>query len=238
MSTVTYKVFDSVATITLNRPSQVNAFNVAMRDDLFRVLELYRDDRNAHSALLCGSGNKGFCSGADLSEFGTAPSQVIARSVRWERDLWGMFLSVKKPVIVALHGYVIGSGLEIACLGDIRIASRDAVFSMPEAALGLLPAAGGSQTLARVVGQSRAVEILQMGIKIDADKAKNIGLVHEVIPRKNLHDRLLSVSNSLASINPSLLAAVKRSVNEGMDLSLEGGIRLEKRLAASSIQAL
>ena len=238
MSTVTYKVFNSVATITLNRPNQVNAFNVAMRDDLFRVLELYRDDRNAHSAVLCGSVNKGFCSGADLSEFGTGPSQVIARSVRWERDLWGMFLSVKKPVIVALHGYVIGSGLEIACLGDIRIASRDAVFSMPEAALGLLPAAGGSQTLARVVGQSRAVEILQMGIKIDADKAKNIGLVHEVIPRKNLHDRLLSVSNSLASINPSLLAAVKRSVNEGMDLSLEGGIRLEKRLAASSIQAL
>ena len=176
--------------------------------------------------------------GADLGEFGSAPSIATAREVRWERDLWGMFLSVKKPVIVALHGYVIGSGLEIACLGDIRIASRDAVFSMPEAALGLLPAAGGSQTLARVVGQSRAVEILQMGIKIDADKAKNIGLVHEVIPRKNLHDRLLSVSNSLASINPSLLAAVKRPVNEGMDLSLEGGIRLEKRLAASSIQAL
>ena len=209
-----------------------------MRDELYMSLGSACDDPTVKVIAISGAGERGFCAGADLGEFGSAPSIATAREVRWERDLWGMFLSVKKPVIVALHGYVIGSGLEIACLGDIRIASRDAVFSMPEAALGLLPAAGGSQTLARVVGQSRAVEILQMGIKIDADKAKNIGLVHEVIPRKNLHDRLLSVSNSLASINPSLLAAVKRSVNEGMDLSLEGVIRLEKRLSASSIQAL
>ena len=238
MKTVLCSKTGSVFSIVLNRPEVINAFNVQMRDELYMSLGSACDDPTVKVIAISGAGERGFCAGADLGEFGSAPSIATAREVRWERDLWGMILSVKKPVIVALHGYVIGSGLEIACLGDIRIASRDAVFSMPEAALGLLPAAGGSQTLARVVGQSRAVEILQMGIKIDADKAKNIGLVHEVIPRKNLHDRLLSVSNSLASINPSLLAAVKRSVNEGMDLSLEGGIRLEKRLAASSIQAL
>ena len=238
MKTVLCSKTGSVFSIVLNRTEVINAFNVQMRDELYMSLGSACDDPTVKVIAISGAGERGFCAGADLGEFGSAPSIATAREVRWERDLWGMFLSVKKPVIVALHGYVIGSGLEIACLGDIRIASRDAVFSMPEAALGLLPAAGGSQTLARVVGQSRAVEILQMGIKIDADKAKNIGLVHEVIPRKNLHDRLLSVSNSLASINPSLLAAVKRSVNEGMDLSLEGGIRLEKRLAASSIQAL
>ena len=118
-----------------------------MRDELYETLKLLRDDPNAKVAILKGSGERGFCAGADLTEFGTAPSQVIAREVRWERDLWGLFHTQPKPIVAALHGYVIGSGIEIASLCDIRIAADNCIFRMPEVALGMVPAAGGTQTI-------------------------------------------------------------------------------------------
>ena len=151
-STVLLDKAGAVAVVTLNRPAVINAFNVQMRDDLYSTLEAVRDDPDVRSILITGAGDRGFCAGADLTEFGTAPSQTVARQVRWERDLWGLFLSISKPLTAALHGYVIGSGVEIACLCDIRIASENSVFRMPEAALGMVPAAGGSQTLPRTIG--------------------------------------------------------------------------------------
>ena len=231
MSTVTYNVVDNVATITLNRPNQVNAFNVDMRDDLFRVLELYRDDQNALSALLCGSGHKGFCSGADLSEFGTAPSQVIARSVRWERDLWGLFLTLRKPIVVALHGYVIGSGIEISNLCDIRIAAENAKFRMPESELGLLPAAGGTQTLPRLIGQKRAMKMLLTGEEIDVKDAKRYCLIDRIVPNDALMDESFEVAASLTDIPLSRIALIKGLVREGLDLPIDKGLYLERMTA-------
>ena len=96
---VIYRCEDGIAHLTLNRPRQINAFNVQMRDELFETLCLFQDDPNARVGLLRGGGERGFCAGADLTEFGTAPSQVVARSVRWERDLWGLFRELRKPLI-------------------------------------------------------------------------------------------------------------------------------------------
>ena len=141
--TVLYSKDGPVAHIVLNRPHVINSYNVRMRDELFQALEAVRDDPDVRVAILTGAGDRGFCAGADLTEFGSAPSQVIARSARWERDIWGLFLCIKKPLVAALHGHVIGSGVEIACLCDVRIASEDAVFSMPEVALGMIPARRG-----------------------------------------------------------------------------------------------
>ena len=132
-----------MARLTLNRPRRLNAYNVAMRDELYALLEAVRDDPEVRAVVLSGAGERAFCAGADLSEFGTAPSQVVARAVRWERDVWGLFLAIDKPIVAALHGYVIGSGVEMACLCDLRVASEDATFAMPETALGMAPAAGG-----------------------------------------------------------------------------------------------
>ena len=113
---VLYQATNGIAHIKLNRPDQINAFNVKMRDMLFQTLELFRDDNESKVAIISGEGERGFCAGADLTEFGTTPSQVISREVRWERDLWGLFISLRKPIIAKLHGYVIGSGIEIAAL--------------------------------------------------------------------------------------------------------------------------
>ena len=126
--TLIYEKQGPIAWVTLNRPAVLNAYNLAMRDELYEVLEAIRDDPEVHGVILCGAGDRAFCAGADLTEFGTAPSQAIARQVRWERDVWGLFLGLDRPMVAAVHGYVLGSGMEMALLCDIRIAAEDAVF--------------------------------------------------------------------------------------------------------------
>ena len=229
--TVLYTKQDAVALIVLNRPEVINAFNMQMRDDLYATLEAAVDDPDVRAIVVSGSGDRGFCVGADLTEFGTAPSQVVARDVRWERDLWGLFLAVRKPLVAALHGHVIGSGVEIACLCDIRIAADDAVFRMPETALGMVPAAGGTQTLPRVVGRGRALEVLLASSPVEADRALEIGLVHRVVSRGSLEAEAQSQAARLSCLAPGAVAALKRAVIDGSDLPYEDGLALERRLA-------
>ncbi|MCX5999062.1 MAG: enoyl-CoA hydratase/isomerase family protein [Chloroflexi bacterium] len=151
--TIIYQKHDGVAHVSLNRPQVLNIYNLQMRDELHQVLLAISDDPEVMVVMLSGQGQKAFCAGADLSEFLTAPSPVIARQVRWERDVWGVFLAVPQPLIAVLHGYILGSGIEMALCCDIRIAAEDARFGLPEASLGIIPAAGGTQTLPRVTGR-------------------------------------------------------------------------------------
>ena len=235
--TVLYSKHGTVAHVVLNRPRVVNAYNIEMRDELFSVLQAVRDDPDVLVAILRGAGDRGFCAGADLTEFGTAPSQAVARRVRWERDVWGLFLEIRKPLVAALHGYVIGSGVEIACLCDIRVASDDAVFSMPEVALGMVPAAGGTQTISRTVGLGSATDILLTGRAVMAREAQKMGLVHRVVPGDKLVEESERVARYLASRDPKIMSAAKTAITEGMDLPLDGGLELEARLAARLLGA-
>jgi enoyl-CoA hydratase/carnithine racemase len=231
-STILYSKGGSIAQIALNRPRVINAYNIQMRDELYEVLEAVRDDPGVRAVVLRGEGERGFCAGADLTEFGTSPSVAVARQVRWERDIWGLFLSIRKPLIAALHGYVIGSGVEIACLCDIRIASEDAVFSMPEVALGMVPAAGGTQMLPRVIGPGHALDMILTNRRVSAKEAMSMGLVvHRVVPRELLLDEAANTAQELASCNPQALTAAKTAILEGMDLPLDKGLALEARLA-------
>ena len=225
-----YSKSGAVAHIVLNRPRVMNAYNVQMRDELFFTLEAVRDDPDVRVAVISGAGERAFCAGADLTEFGTAPSQVIARQVRWERDIWGLFLALRKPLVAAMRGYVIGSGVEIACLCDIRIAADDAQFALPEVALGMIPAAGGTQTLRRVVGASRALEMVLSNRRVGAEEARRIGLAHTVVPADALMNEADEVAHCLAALNPTALALAKRAILEGMDMPLVAGLELERRL--------
>ena len=202
-----------------------------MRDELFEILEAVRDDPEIRVAVFSGAGERGFCAGADLTEFGTAPSQAVARRVRWERDVWGLFLEIAKPLVAAVHGNVVGSGVEIACLCDIRIAAENAVFSMPEVALGMIPAAGGTQSIPGIIGPGVATEMLFTGRRVTAEEALRSGLVHSVVPVEDLVREAERVARELASRNPNGIAAVKAAVLEGMDLPLEKALDLERRVA-------
>ena len=221
----------AVAHIALNRPEVLNAYNVRMRDELFGALEAVRDDPDVRVAVISGAGERAFCAGADLTEFGSAPSQAIARQVRWERDIWGLFAGLRKPLVAAMRGYVIGSGVEIACLCDIRIAADDAQFAMPEVALGMIPAAGGTQTLRRVVGASRALEMILSNRRMGAEEARRIGLAHLVVPAQSLMDEADVLAQQLASRSAGTLALAKQAILDGMDMPLARGLELERRLA-------
>ena len=228
---ITYDKCDGIAYITLNRPDVLNRYNMQMRDELYQVLTAVRDDPDVLFIIIKGAGERAFCVGADLTEFGTAPSPVIARQVRWERDVWGVLSRLKQPIIAAVHGYVFGSGLELALFCDMRIASDDAVFGLPEATLGMIPAAGGTQTLPRVVGRGIALQMLITGDRIDAEEAFRIGLVNTVVSREDLLPSAETIARGIAARNPIAVSHAKRAIRQGLDLALEDGLALERRLA-------
>jgi len=233
--TIIYQKQANIAYITLNRPKALNAYNIRMRDELYQVLGAIKDDADVRVAVFQGAGDKAFCAGADLTEFLTAPSPLIARQVRWERDIWGLFLSLPQPLIAALHGYVLGSGIEIALCCDIRLASEDVQFGLPEPQLGIIPAAGGSQTLPRVIGGAQALEVLLSGRWLKADEAKRLKLVNRVVSRKELVPEAERLAKRIAGFDPAAVAGAKQAIVRGIDLSLEQGLELEARLAGSVI---
>jgi enoyl-CoA hydratase len=235
--TLIYEKSDGVAYITLNRPKALNAYNVQMRDDLFQVLKAVKDDGEVRVVILKGAGEKAFCAGADLSDFLSAPPPVAARQIRWGRDVWGLFLSVPQPVIAALHGYVLGSGVEMALCCDIRIAADDARFGLPEVKLGIIPAAGGSQTLPRAIGQGLALDMLLTDRWIDADEACRFDLVNKVVEKEKLFSTVEKVARKIASYSSHAVQCAKQAVLRGLDMTLAEGIDLEKRLASLVVSA-
>jgi enoyl-CoA hydratase/carnithine racemase len=232
--TVIYEKNNGIAYVTLNRPQALNAFSVQMRDDLYEVLSAIRADDEVRIAVLKGSGDKAFCAGADLKEFLTAPSVVQARRIRAIRDLWRLFLSLPQPLIAALHGYVLGSGMEIALFCDLRIAAPDVIFGLPEVGLGILPGAGGTQTLPRVLGLSGALDMLLTGRRVSGQEALAMGLVNQIVPRERLLQVSDDMAQKIASYDPIVVRNAKQAVIKGLDLSLEQGLDLEWRLAAKT----
>jgi enoyl-CoA hydratase len=233
--TIIYEKKGGIAYVTLNRPQALNVYNMQMRDDLYRVLDAIKDDTEVMVAIFKGAGERAFCAGADLSEFLTAPSPIIARQVRWERDLWGLFLSLPQPLIAALHGYVLGSGIEMALCCDIRIASDDVRFGLPEVSLGIIPAAGATQTLPRVIGRAKSLETFLAGNWLDAEEAYRVGLVNRLVSRKELIPAAEGIARRIISQPPQAVRYAKEAVTRGLDMSLDEGLELGRRLAALAL---
>ena len=229
-STLLYTVSDAVAHVTLNRPDVLNAYNIAMRDELTEVLSAVRDDPDLRVLVLEGAG-RAFCAGADLTEFGTAPSPTAARDLRFTRDPWSLLEALPVPSIAALHGYTFGSGLEMALFCDLRLAADDVELAMPEVRWGLMPAAGGTQTLPRACGLGRTLELTLTGRRIGAVEALRCGLVSRVVPADELDSRVEQLATELAALDRRALQAVRRAVREGLDLLLDDALGLETRLA-------
>jgi enoyl-CoA hydratase len=228
---IIYEKQDGIANITLNRPHALNAYNIRMRDELYEVLGAIKDDTEVEVVILKGAGEKAFCAGADLSEFLTAPPPVFARQARFVKDIWGLFLSIEQPLIAALHGYVLGSGIEMALCCDIRLASDDARFGLPETGLGIIPAAGGSQTLPRTVGPAAALEMLLTGRWLTAPEALKVKLVNRVVPRPDLLPTAEKLARKIRSFDPLVVRYAKQAVVRGLDLPLAQGLTLEDGLA-------
>jgi enoyl-CoA hydratase/carnithine racemase len=152
--------------------------------------------------------------------------------VRFARDVWRRLDRLRVPTIAALHGFVFGSGLEMALLCDLRIAGAATEFRMPEVQLGLIPAAGGTQTLPRVAGIGAALDLLLTGRQFDVAEALRLGIVSRIVSADELVPVARELAERLATLDERAVAAVRQAVREGADLPLEQGLRLEARLAA------
>ena len=229
---IIYEKKDGIAYITLNRPQALNAVNIKMRDELYEVLPAIDDDPGVLVGIIKGAGDRGFSAGADITEFGTAPSQAIARQVRWERDLWGQFMGVSKPLIAAIHGFALGAGVEMAICCDIRIASDDARFGLPEVGLGMIPTAGGSQTMPRLVPLGMCMAPILTGEIINAAEALRIGLINRVVTRASLLPAAEEMARKIMSRGQIAVRYAKQAINRGLDLPLEQGLEMERELFA------
>ena len=229
---VLYDKTDGIALITLNRPAALNAVNLAMRDELWGLLLAVRDDPDVRVAVLRGAVERAFCAGADIKEFGTAPSVVESRRARHERDLWGLMAELETPLIAQIHGWALGAGCEMSLLCDLRIASEDARLGLPEVTLGYIPSAGGTQTLPRVVARGDASRIVLSGEPVDVQTALRMGLVHRVVPRANLAAEVMRLAERIAARPPELVRALKRILWQGADLPLAEALALEARTLA------
>jgi enoyl-CoA hydratase len=229
-STIRFEKSGGIARIVLNRPRQLNAYNVAMRDDLFAALSAVHDDLEIRALILSGAG-PAFSTGGDVSEFGTAPSPIVARWVRFRRDVWGRLRSLSIPTVAAVHGYAVGGGLEMVLLCDVAIAADDAVFCLPETGLGMIPGVAGTQTAPRRLGRGWALDLCITGRWIDAKQALAIGLVAEVVPRAALLSSARNFARRMSRMPRERVAIARAAVWEGLDLSLCDGLGMERRLA-------
>lgn len=228
--TVLFELRERVAWVTLNRPRQLNAYNLAMRDDLHQVLSAIYDDPEIDAMVLTGAG-RAFSTGGDLTEFGSAPSPIVARWVRFRRDVWGLLRRLPIPTVAAVHGLTVGGGLEMALLCDLAIAADDTRICLPETGLGMLPGVCGTQTAARRIGLGRALDLCLTGSWIDARQALLVGLVAEVVPASKLNRSAHSLARALSRLPRERIALAKIAVWEGLDSPLEQGLQLERRLS-------
>jgi enoyl-CoA hydratase len=220
----------NVAWVTLNRPQQYNAYNVAMRDGLYEALWAVHHDPEVRAMVLTGAG-PAFSTGGDLREFGQAPSPVVARWVRFRRDVWGLLRSLPVPTIAAVHGFTVGGGLEMLLLCDLALAADDTRICLPETGSGMIPGVAGTQTASRRLGLGWALDLCITGRWIDPAQALCIGLVAEVVPAAMLERRALAVAQDMSRVPRHVAALAKTAIWEGLELPIDRALELERRLA-------
>lgn len=227
---VLYEKRGTTGWVTLNRPRQYNAYNMVMRDDLFEILSAIHEDADVRAMVLAGAGDA-FSTGGDLTEFGMAPSPIVARWVRFRRDVWGRLKALPIPTVAALHGFTVGGGLEMALLCDVAIAADDTKISLPETGVGMIPGVAGTQTASRRLGLGRALDLCITGRWIDAREALLVGLVADVVPLAQLEERAHKLARDLGRLPREQSALVKLSVWGGLELPIREALDLERRLA-------
>ncbi|MEC7915103.1 MAG: enoyl-CoA hydratase/isomerase family protein [Actinomycetota bacterium] len=218
-----------IATVTISNPP-LNIYDLDMRDGLIETISAVRDNPDARALLLRSEGGH-FSAGADLSEFGSASSIFEARRIRWDRDPWLPLLALSVPTVASLKGYTMGSGLEVALLCDVRIAADNTVLGLPETKLGMLPAAGGTQSLTRILGPHAASPLILTGRDIEASEALNLGIVAELVDPAELDHVSERIAHQLALIDPSIAMKLRRCLAAANDLPLSLGLELERQLA-------
>ncbi|WP_147677724.1 enoyl-CoA hydratase/isomerase family protein [Algibacter pacificus] len=214
---------DGIARITINRPSKLNALNIDTIAELHDAFKVANMDRNTKVIVLVGRGEKAFVAGADISEFANfseEKGQQLAE--KGQKLLFDFVDNLSTPVIAAINGFALGGGLELAMACHIRIASDNAKMGLPEVSLGVIPGYGGTQRLPQLVGKGRALEMIMTAGMIDAETAKNYGLVNHVVAQEALIPLAEKIANKIMRNSSVAIAKAIKAVNSGFEAGKNG----------------
>ncbi|NEZ42820.1 enoyl-CoA hydratase [Paenibacillus alvei] len=226
---------NGIVLITLNRPEAANSLSIKMLEQLRDAAAACKLDRTVRCIVITGTGEKAFCAGADLKERAGMDMNQVRRTVSFIRETINEVEALPQPVIAAMNGAAVGGGMEVALACDIRIASTTATFALAETSLGIIPGAGGTQRLPRLIGKGRAKELIFTARKIDAEEARNIGLVEAVSPPEFLLDKALEMAGRIVRNAPIAVTQAKFAIDKGMEVELNTGLAIEQHAYEATI---
>lgn len=226
---IIYEARDGIATLTLNRPDVRNAINNDLLKRLEALVATLRFDTEVRVVIITGSGPKAFCAGADLKERATLSPEEVKTFLHTINYLFQDLEQLDKAVIAAINGVALGGGLELALTADLRIAADTAVMGFPETRLAIIPGAGGTQRLPRVVGRGKAKEMIFTGQPVDAQTALSMGLVSQVVPPDQLMEASYKMAAVIAQAGPIAIQQAKIAIDKGMDTNLRDGLAIESK---------
>ncbi|MBK9033956.1 MAG: enoyl-CoA hydratase/isomerase family protein [Myxococcales bacterium] len=228
MSLPTVEIRDHIATVTLNRPEARNALSRAVNAELARLAHALGDDPDVRAIVLTGAGDQAFCAGADLKERKGVPaaeSRPYIDAISGAIDAWAR---IPKPTLCAMNGAAYGGGLELALACDLRLLVAGAEVGLTEVRLGIMPGAGGTQRLPRLIGVAAAKELILLGRRIDAARALALGLVIAVVEPAELAAAVAGIVAELGACAPKSLAMAKAAIDRGTEVDLDAGLRIER----------
>jgi enoyl-CoA hydratase/carnithine racemase len=218
---------DGIFTLTLNRPEVMNSLNFALLHALKEQIEQLRFMRDVRVVIITAAGEKAFCAGADLKERATLPPEKVREYIFTIRNLFTSIEELNKPVIAAVNGIALGGGTELSLACDIRIASTNATMGLTETRLAIIPGAGGTQRLPRLVGRGKAKELIFTGQRIGAEEALKIGLVNKVCDQKDLLDECKKMAAMICEAGPVAIEQAKYAINRGLETDIHTGLAIE-----------
>jgi enoyl-CoA hydratase len=231
-NTLLYEKEGNIGIVTINRPDSLNALNGEVYTELYELFQEIEGDAEVRVVILTGSGEKAFVAGSDIVEMQPQSSTEINRFIEKCRLASDRIYNLSKPVIAAINGYALGGGCELTMCCDLRIASEKARFGQPEINVGVIPGGGGTQRLTRLIGMTRAKELLYTGDMIDARTALDYGLVNKVVPPDSVMNEAKELAGKLLTKSGRILALAKAAATSGAGMSLPDGLDLEAQCFA------
>lgn len=227
-NTLLFTVENGIATVTFNRPKALNALNAELLNEFSGILSSIAANEDLRVLILTGAGEKAFVAGADITELATFNALQAKQFSRKGQEVIGTLQALNIPVIAAVNGFALGGGSEMALACDFIYASENAKFGLPEINLGIIPGFGGTQRLPRLIGPNRAKEMIFTGQMISAAEARELGLVNQVLPAAELMPAVLKTASIIAAKGKASLRAAKQAVNNGLNVDLATGCRIEE----------
>jgi enoyl-CoA hydratase/carnithine racemase len=218
---------NGIITLTLNRPEVMNSLNFPLLHALKDQIESLRFNREVRVVIITSAGEKAFCAGADLKERATLPPEKVREYIFTIRNLFTSIEELNKPVIAAVNGIALGGGTELSLACDIRIAASNATMGLTETRLAIIPGAGGTQRLPRLVGRGKAKELIFTGQRIDAEEALKIGLVNKVCEQEDLLDECKKMAAMICEAGPVAIEQAKYAINRGLETDIHTGLAIE-----------